>query len=91
MARSKPSVTLSVRIPPELREQLELLSDATGRTKSYLSSEAIKHYLSIQDWQVQSIKAAVKKADKKGTKFVDHQDVVDWVNSWDTDDELDKP
>jgi predicted transcriptional regulator len=51
-------------------------------SKAYSASEALRCYLSNQDWQVQSIKAATKKADTKGTKFVDHQEVVDWVNSW---------
>ncbi len=85
------SVTLSVRIPPEMRDQLDDLSASTCRTKSFLASEAIEHYLSAQAWQVKAIQAAVKKADSKDAKFIDHQRIVDWVDSWDSDDEVDAP
>jgi RHH-type transcriptional regulator, rel operon repressor / antitoxin RelB len=88
MAHSNPAVTLSVRIPPEVRDQLEELSDATGRTKSFLAAEAIESYLAIQAWQVQAIKKAVKKANNKSTQFIDHKQVIDWVNSWGSKDEV---
>lgn len=91
MARSNPAVTLSVRIPPEMRDQLDKLSDATGRTKSFLAAEAIESYLATQAWQVTTIKKAVKKADSKEAKFVDHNEVTDWVNSWGSEDEQDIP
>jgi RHH-type transcriptional regulator, rel operon repressor / antitoxin RelB len=56
MAHSNPAVTLSIRISPEIRAQLDQLSDATGRTKSFLASEAIENYLANQAWQVKAIK-----------------------------------
>ena len=89
MTHSSPAVTLSVRIPPEMRDQLDELSDATGRTKSFLAAEAIESYLAVQAWQVNAIKKAVKKANSKEAKFVDHSKVTDWVNSWGSKDEQD--
>lgn len=91
MAQISPAVTLSVRISSETIEQLKELAEATGRTKSFLAAEAIASYLEIQAWQVKSIQTAVKKANSKKTKFIRHQQVVDWVNSWDTDNELEIP
>ena len=91
MANSNPAVTLSVRIPPEVRDQLEELSDATGRTKSFLAAEAIESYLATQAWQVTAIENAVTKANSKNTKFVDHGKVIDWVNSWGGEDEQESP
>ena len=91
MPHSNPAVTLSVRIPPEIKKQLDQLSDATGRTKSFLAVEAIERYLEIQSWQVTAIKQAVKKADNENTKFVDHDKVVDWVDSWESKKEKDTP
>ena len=44
-----PAVTLSVRIQPEIREQLEDLADARGRTKSFLAAEAIEYYFKAPD------------------------------------------
>lgn len=91
MARSNPAVTLSVRISSEIRDQLDELSDATGRTRSFLAAEAIANYLATQVWQVKAIKKAVKKANSAGAQWVDHHQVVDWVDSWDNKNEEDMP
>ncbi len=91
MAHSNPAVSLSVRIRVEVRDQLEELSDATGRTKSYLAAEAIENYLATQDWQIKAIKNGVKKADSQDAKFIEHDKVVDWVDSWDSKDEKEMP
>lgn len=84
-----PAVTLSLRIDEKVRVQLELLSEATGRTKSFLAAEAIKDYLATQLWQITAIKSAVKKADSKNAKFIEHKKVLEWVNSWGNEDEQD--
>lgn len=86
-----PAVTLSVRVSPEMRAQLEELSDATGRTKSFLAAEAIKNYLATQAWQINSIKKAVKKANSKSIRFIDHHKVIEWVNTWGDEDEQERP
>ena len=79
---SSSAVTLSVRVQPEVRDQLEELAEATGRTKSFLIAEGIENYLTTQVWQIKAIKRAISKADSKNAKFVDHDKVVDWVKSW---------
>lgn len=91
MASSNPAVTLSVRISPEMRDQLEALSDATGRTKSFLTAEAIESYLALQAWQVKAVKSAIQKADGQDVQLIDHNKVSDWVNSWGEEGEQDKP
>jgi len=86
-----PAITLSVRVSHQMRDQLEELSDVTGRTKSFLAAEAIKSYLAIQAWQINSIKKVIRKANNKDTQFIDHKRVIDWVNSWDSEDEQEIP
>ena len=68
---SHQAVTLSVRIQPEARDQLEILAHATGRTKSFLAAEAIEHYLSIQTWQINDINKSIKNADGKDAYLKD--------------------
>jgi RHH-type rel operon transcriptional repressor/antitoxin RelB len=86
-----PAVTLSVRVPSEARDQLEELATATGRTKSFLAAEAIEYYLKTQAWQVQAIEKSIKKANSKKAKFIDHEKVSDWLNSWGNPKEQDPP
>ena len=88
---SNPAVTLSVRIPSEARNQLEELAHSTGRTKSFLAAEAIEYYLATQHWQIKAIEKAVKKADSKKAKFVSHEKVTDWLNSWGNENEQEPP
>jgi len=70
---------------------LEKLSDATGRTKSFLAAESIENYLAAQTWQVKAIESAVQKADSKEAKFIPHNKVADWVKSWNTINEMEMP
>lgn len=91
MATQTHTVTLSVRIPQKVQEQLKELSEATGRTRSFLTTEAIENYLEIQSWQVSGIKKAIKKANQKGAHFIEHSAVKEWLNSWGTARKKDKP
>src|ERR1700733_4494520 len=89
--QSHPGVTLSVRIPPESRDQLEELANATGRSKSFLAAEAIQYYLTMHSWQVNAIEKSIKKADSKKAKFIKHEKVSDWLNSWGSEKEKGLP
>jgi len=87
---SQPAVTLSIRVPSKARDQLEDLANSTGRTKSFLAAEAIEYYLETQAWQVKAIEKSVKKANSKKAKFIGHQNVSDWLNSWGSDKEQER-
>jgi len=54
---------LNFRVPPELKEQLDKLAQATGRSKTTLAVEALQTYLEEQAWQIAEIKEAIKEAD----------------------------
>ena len=45
-------------------------------------SSAIKDFIEANEWQVQEIKSAVKKADQPDAKFADHRDVAAWLDTW---------
>lgn len=57
------TATLTLRIPLEIKDQLDRLADATHRTKSYLAGEAIRQYLDLEAWQIGEIQQALKEAD----------------------------
>jgi predicted transcriptional regulator len=68
--------TFTLRIPKPLKDGLERLSEATDRSQTYLFTEALQEYLDAQQWQVQAIRAAVKKADSPEALFIPHDQVV---------------
>lgn len=54
---------LTLRVPVDVKQQLDKLADATHRSKSWLAGEAIKQYLDLEAWQVGEIAQALKEAD----------------------------
>lgn len=54
---------LNVRLPADLHSQLERLVQVTGRTKSFLTVEALKGYVEQENWQLADIKAGLAQAD----------------------------
>jgi len=84
------SATMTVRIPPEVSEKLDLLARNTRRTKAFLAGEAIASYVERNAWQVARIKASLDDA-RSGSPGVSHAEVDRWVKSWDTANELPRP
>jgi RHH-type rel operon transcriptional repressor/antitoxin RelB len=54
---------LTLRVPVEIKQQLDKLADATHRSKSWLAGEAIRQYLDLEAWQIGEIKQALVEAD----------------------------
>jgi RHH-type transcriptional regulator, rel operon repressor / antitoxin RelB len=54
---------LTLRVPVEVKQQLDRLADATHRSKSWLAGEAIRQYLDLEAWQIGEIAQALKEAD----------------------------
>ncbi|HWB49981.1 MAG TPA: hypothetical protein VG651_12795 [Stellaceae bacterium] len=84
------SATMTVRLAPELDEKLAALARERKRSKADLASEAIAAYVDVDAWQVAHIEEALVEA-RSGEPGVLHEDVVRWVESWDTEDELPRP
>jgi len=85
------STTLSVRVAPALKDKLDQLAHAIGRTRSFIAEEALKRYIEDESWQIQAIHDALSKADSGNAKFADHSDVKSWLESWGTSHEKHAP
>ena len=68
--------TMTVRLPIESIDRLELLAKTTERSKAYLAAKAIEQYLDTEEWQIQAIQEAVEEADSSDAKFLEHDEVV---------------
>lgn len=58
-----PDKPLSLRLDAATLKKLDKLADATQRSRSFLLNEAVKDYLSLNEWQVQEIQKGLKEAD----------------------------
>ncbi|MEA3546061.1 MAG: CopG family ribbon-helix-helix protein [Thermodesulfobacteriota bacterium] len=83
------TTTMSLRLPKELSEQLTSLARSTKRTKSFCAVEAIKNYLRQESWQIEAIEEGLENAD--AGRMIKHEDVNNWVSSWNTSHEKELP
>ena len=74
------STTMTVRLEEDLKARLDLLAQATRRSKSFLAEEAIRHYVELNEWQVQEVRAALAEAD--AGDFADDDEVRAVVARW---------
>ncbi len=87
-AKRETSETFTVRVGPEIKKRLASLAASTGRSRSFLTAEAIAEYLDANEWQVAGIRQALSSLDRGG---VEHEDVRHWIESWETPDETRRP
>ena len=83
------STVLSVRVPEELKEQLDYLSRSTKRSKAYLAAEALTDYVKKNAWRAKELHEAMEEAEKG--VFISHEAMLAWANSLGTDKELPPP
>lgn len=83
-------VTLSLRIDRKLSDKLEKHAKRYKRSKSSLAAIAIENFLEIQQIEVERIKRTIARV-KAGEPTVPHEDVMRWIKSWGTPNELPRP
>jgi predicted transcriptional regulator len=86
---SQPGSALTLNVPPEVRLRLEHLSKVTSRSQAKLALEAIESYLGLMEWQVEAIEKGIADAD--AGRFVCHEQVEGWLQSWGNKEEKEPP
>ncbi|WP_236848126.1 CopG family ribbon-helix-helix protein [Chlorobaculum limnaeum] len=54
---------MSFKIPAGMKKRVDLLAEATRRSRTFVIEEAIEQYLTTNEWQVQSIQAGLNDLD----------------------------
>jgi predicted transcriptional regulator len=62
------TATLTVRIDPEMKAELDAIAAARDRDRSYLVKEALREYLEVQKWHMEHLQQGLREAD--GGNFV---------------------
>ena len=74
------STTITVRLEDDVRDRLDVLAEATQRSKSFLAAEAIRAYVENNEWQIGEIQAAIMEAD--AGDFASDSDVAALAKKW---------
>jgi predicted transcriptional regulator len=86
-----PKQNITIRLDPETVRRLDQMAQAMERDRSWLMSHAIERYVEDEAWQVKAIREAVRKVKEGRGRFVPHEEVAQWLDSWGTDNELPPP
>jgi len=93
MERAEPEMSktapVSVRLQPELNDQVAAIAAALDRPKSWVIEQAVRDYVELQAWHLAAIDEGIQAAD--AGRVVAHEDVAAWVQSWGRPDELPMP
>lgn len=90
-AKSAPdTVSLTVDLPRDLVERLQALADRTTWKVADYVREALAGYVPHQEREIAAIEEAIAELDA-GAPTIPHEEVVAWVKSWGTPNELPPP
>ena len=74
------STTMTVRLEDDIKERLDVLAEATHRSKSFLAAEAIREFVELNEWQIEETRAALAEA--KAGEFASDKDVQALAKKW---------
>ncbi len=80
---------LGVRLEPELEQRLAVLAKKTKRSKSYLAKEALRRYIDQLETQEKQRQETLERweAYEQTGETIDHDAMVEWLESWGDDKE----
>ncbi|GJM10850.1 MAG: CopG family transcriptional regulator [Lysobacteraceae bacterium] len=84
---------LGVRLDKEMEERLAALAARTRRSKSFLAKDALARYLDEEELKEREKALALARWEhyKSTGEQVSNEDVMDWMESWGTDQEVPCP
>jgi RHH-type rel operon transcriptional repressor/antitoxin RelB len=57
------TVAVTVHIPVALQQQLDTVAQAMKRSRAWVITQALEHFVAVQAWQVEEIHKALAEAD----------------------------
>lgn len=71
---------MTVRLEDDIKNRLDVLAEATQRSKSFLAAEAIREYVELNEWQIQETRVALAEAD--AGDFASDKEVAAFAKKW---------
>jgi len=74
------SSVLTLRLDSKLKKQLDRLSKAMDRSRSFVAAQAIQEFVTLNEWQIGEIKKALVEADRGD--IASDEEVQQTVKRW---------
>lgn len=82
----------SVRIPDDLMARLEKTAEQRRRSKGWLINDAVREYLERDEVKMRHLAETREAiAEVEAGQLIDGDKVLDWLESWGTDNEKQPP
>jgi predicted transcriptional regulator len=82
----------SIRLQPGIENPLEKLAIKLDRSKNYLINQAIKEFLARKSLDESRWRDTLVALDSvKSNDLIEEQSVSEWLESWETENELKPP
>lgn len=84
---------LGVRLDEQLEQRLSALAEKKDRSKSYLAKQALIRYIEAEEAKDFEIKEALARweAYQEAGEVVGNDAMMEWLDSWGSDDEKSCP
>jgi predicted transcriptional regulator len=69
--------SLHIRIPQEVRDELDRVAASMDRSRNWVVTEAIEQYLTVQRWQLDLIRERLAEAESDTATFIPHEEVME--------------
>jgi RHH-type transcriptional regulator, rel operon repressor / antitoxin RelB len=74
------SSIVTLRLDSKLKKQLDRLSQATNRSRSFVAAEAIREYVELNNWQIAETMKGLAEADRG--EFATDKEVERALTKW---------
>jgi RHH-type transcriptional regulator, rel operon repressor / antitoxin RelB len=74
------SSVLTLRLDAKLKNQLDRLSKAMSRSRSFVAAEAIREFVALNEWQIEEIRKGIEEADRG--EFASDKQVEQSLKRW---------
>jgi RHH-type rel operon transcriptional repressor/antitoxin RelB len=74
------SSIVTLRLDSKLKKQLDRLSQATNRSRSFVAAEAIREYVELNNWQIAETVKGLAEADRG--EFATDKEVERALTKW---------
>ncbi|MGB3620858.1 MAG: ribbon-helix-helix protein, CopG family [Ketobacter sp.] len=82
----------SVRMSEELMARLELAAEKLRRSKGWLINDALDEYLAREEAKAKLLEdTQLSLAQAEAGQLIDGDEVMDWIDSWGSEDEKEPP
>jgi len=71
---------ITLRVDAKLKKKLDKLAKTTRRSRSFLAAEAIRDFVSLNEWQIEEIKKGLREAD--AGNFATDEEVEEVFKKW---------